>query len=308
MTHTSFQLPPLDSLRAFEAAARAGSFSGAAEAANMTHGSISRQVAKLEQWLGLKLFERQARGVELTTDGQRLLERTREAFALIADTSDRWIEPRGTEVVRLTSLQSVCGLWLMPRLTQLETGNPALRIVLRVDGRMSDMEEDGMELAVRCGRGSVPGRVSVKLSEEWCYPVANPEMAAKIGDGDPERLLAYPLIHDSDASGWRAWFAAQGLDYQPRPKDRRFDDYNIVLDAAAHGLGIALSRPMLAEAALASGRVVQIDDRTALNPNSYWLDRPIRPLRPGAAALAERIGAAAGLNPAHMAVFLRNVR
>lgn len=306
MDHSLPQLPPLESLRAFEAAARAGSFSGAAEMANLTHGSISRQVAKLEQWLGVKLFERQARGVNLTSDGQRLLERTREAFALIADTSDRWTEPRGTEVVRLTSMQSVCGLWLMPRLAQLEAGSPALRIVLRVDGRMSDLEEDGMELAIRCGRGGTPGRVSVKLFEEWCVPIASPDWAARIGTGDPERLLAFPLIHDSDASGWRAWFAAQGLDYRPRPQDRRFDDYNIVLDAAANGLGIALSRPPLAANALASGRVVEVDPRTALNPNSYWLDRPIRTMRPGAVALAERIGAAAGLKAADLAVFLRN--
>jgi DNA-binding transcriptional LysR family regulator len=306
MNHTLPQLPPLESLRAFEAAARAGSFSGAAEAANLTHGSISRQVAKLEQWLGVKLFERQARGVDLTPDGQRLLERTREAFALIADTSDRWSEPRGTEVVRLASLQSVCGLWLMPRLAQLEAGSPAVRIVLRVDGRMSDLEEDGMELAIRCGRGGMPGRVSVKLFEEWCAPIASPDWVARVGTGDPERLLAFPLIHDSDASGWRAWFSAQGLDYRPRPQDRRFDDYNIVLDAAANGLGIALSRPPLAASALSAGRVVEVDPRTALNPNSYWLDRPIRPMRPGAVALAERIGAAAGLNPVDLAVFLRN--
>ena len=84
------QLPPLDTLRAFEAAARLGSFSAAAEALNLTHGAISRQIARLEQWLGLKLFRREARGVSLTPDGDRLFVSTGVAFALLGFYSDRW--------------------------------------------------------------------------------------------------------------------------------------------------------------------------------------------------------------------------
>jgi LysR family transcriptional regulator, glycine cleavage system transcriptional activator len=111
MAHTSTALPPLDALRAFEAAARTGSFSAAADQLNVTHGAISRQVAKLEQWMGLKLFDRVARGVALTIEGNRLFIRTREAFALIADNTDRWTEPRGGAVVRLASIPSsaACG-------------------------------------------------------------------------------------------------------------------------------------------------------------------------------------------------------
>ena len=103
MMDHSLTLPPLETLRAFEAAARTGSFSAAAQALNLTHGAISRQVARLEHWLGLRLFLRQARGVALTPEGQRLLQRTQEAFALIADTSDRWREQRGAAVVRLSA-------------------------------------------------------------------------------------------------------------------------------------------------------------------------------------------------------------
>ena len=102
MDHSS-NLPPLDTLRAFEAAARTGSFSSAAEALNLTHGAVSRQIAKLEHWLGLRVFLRQARGVSLTPEGQRLLQRTQEAFALIADTSERWREARGASVVRVSA-------------------------------------------------------------------------------------------------------------------------------------------------------------------------------------------------------------
>jgi DNA-binding transcriptional LysR family regulator len=298
------QLPPLDTLRAFEAAARLGSFSAAADVLNLTHGAISRQVAKLERWLGLKLFLREARGVKLTPDGDRLYVSTREAFALIGAYSDRWTEPRGSAVVRLSALPSVSSRWLMPRLAKLERGPPELRILFSVDHRQIDLEEEGIDLALRCGRGEVPGRLSLQLFDEWCFPVASPELAKSIGRGDPKRLLNYPLIHDSSATGWRAWFAEQGLDYRPTAHDRRFEDYSLVLDAAACGLGIALARPPLAQRDLDAGRVVPVDERIARNSVSYWLDRPPGKLRGAAAELARRLGAEAGVAQDVLAAFL----
>ena len=287
-------LLPLDTLRAFEAAARTGSFSAAAEALNVTHGAVSRQIAKLERWLGQRLFDRQARGVDLTPEGQRLFLRTTEALALIADSSDRWVETRGSAVVRLTSLPSVSGLWLMPRLKMLEAGAPKLRVELIIDHRENaNLADDGVDLALRCGRGGIPKRNSIQLFEEHIFPIAGPALAKEIGRGAPARLLDFPLIHDSDASGWRTWLGAQGLDYRPRRQDRRFEDYNLVLDAAACGLGIALARPPLVQDALAQGRLVAVDDRTVKNPVAYWLDRPDGALRPAAAELARRIMKAA---------------
>lgn len=305
MDHSSDQILPLETLRAFDAAARTGSFSAAAEKLNLTHGAVSRQIAKLEDWLGLKVFERNARGVTLTIEGNRLHLRTAEAFALISFNSDRWVEPRGTVVVRLASIPSVSGLWLMPRMAALENHPTRLRIVLDVDNRQADLADEGIDLSVRCGRGRIPGRVSVQLFEENIFPIASPELAKEIGQGDPARLLKFPLIHDSDASAWRAWFAAQDMDYRPRPQDRRFEDYNLVLDAAAHGLGIALARPPLTADQLGSGRVVSVDDRVALNPVSYWMDRPVGRPRAAAADLARRIGEQAGLPAERVETFLQ---
>lgn len=298
-------LPPLETLRAFDAAARTGSFSAAAERLNVTHGAVSRQVAKLENWLGLKLFERGARGVGLTLEGQRLFHRTNEAFALIADNTDRWREQRGPAVVRLATIPSICALWLIPRLTVLETGEPKLRITLNVDIRQNDLEQEGIDLSIRCGRGVIPGRTSVRLFEENLFPIASPVLAKAIGAGHAERLLEHPLIHDSDASGWRAWLGAQGIDYRPRPQDRRFEDYNLVLDAAAHGLGVALARPPLATGMIESGRLAVVNDRTVLNPVAYWLDRPEGRIRPAAVELAGRIADAAGMERAALTRFLR---
>jgi DNA-binding transcriptional LysR family regulator len=308
MGHSSRTLPPLDTLHAFEVAARTGSFSAAAERLNLTHGAVSRQIAKLENWLGFKVFERGARGVSLTIEGNRLFLRASEAFALIADNTDRWSEPRGAAVVRLATIPSICSLWLIPRLKRFEGGEPPLRVVLDVDLRQNDIGAEGIDLSVRCGRGGIPGRVSMQLFEEHIFPVASPEMAQKIGDGAPERVLKVPLIHDSDASGWRTWLGAYGVDYRPRPQDRRFEDYNLVLDAAANGLGVALARPPLTERQIETGRLVAVDKRTVLNPVSYWMDRPEGRPRPAAAELARRIAAEAGLDDAKLVAFLREGR
>lgn len=295
MDHSSKMLPPLDPLRAFEAAARAGSLSGAAADLNLTHGAVSRQISKLESWLGFKVFERQARGVALTIEGNRLFLRTSEAFELLSANADRWSEPRGALVVRLATIPSIAGLWLMQRMHGFETGPPPLRIVLHVDIRQNDLVEEGLDLSIRCGRGGLPGRVSLELFEEMVFPIASPELAAEIGSGQPDRLLRYPLIHDSDAAPWKTWLAAAGLDYIPRAQDRRFEDYNLVLDAAAAGLGIALARPPLAADQISRGRLVRIDERAVRNPVSYWMDRPVGAMRPAAALLAERVAEAAGV-------------
>ncbi len=308
MDHSSRPLPPLETLHAFDVAARTGSFSSAAETLNVTHGAVSRQIAKLEDWLGFKVFERGARGVALTIEGNRLFLRTSEAFALIADNTDRWTEPRGGAVVRLATIPSICGLWLIPRLARLEAGPSPLRILLEVDKRQSELIDEGIDLAVRCGRGRIPRRISLQLFEEYCFPIASPGLAARIGEDSAGRLLQFPLIHDSDASGWRAWLGAEGMDYRPRPQDRRFEDYNLVLDAAEHGLGIALARPPLTEERLRSGRIVAVDARQVLNPVSYWLDRPEGRPRPAACELARRIGREAGLDAEAIETFLKAER
>lgn len=308
MDHSSRPLPPLETLQAFEAAARTGSFSAAAETLNLTHGAVSRQIAKLETWLGLKVFDRGARGVSLTIEGNRLFLRTREALALIADNTDRWTEPRGGAVVRLATIPSICGLWLIPRLSVLETGPSPLRILLEVDNRQIDLAAEGIDLSLRCGRGGIPGRISMQLFEELCFPIASPELAEEVSAGDPERLLRFPLIHDSDASGWRAWLGRHGVDYRPRPQDRRFEDYRLVLDAARNGLGVALARPPLTAGLLETGDIAAVDQRTVLNPVSYWIDRPQGLPRPAAVELARRIGKEAGVAAAEVEIFLKAER
>lgn len=304
MAHSSDPLPPLDTLRAFEASARLGSFSAAAEELNLTHGAVSRQVQRLEGWMGSRLFERHGRGVVTTREGARLHLRTLEAFRLIGSGGGRWQTARSAELVRITALPSITGLWLIPRLSALEGGDPPLRIDLLIEDRAAELTGEAIDLAIRWGHGRRPGRIGMPLLHDQCYPIASPALAARVGAGAPERLLAHPLVNDSEAADWRRWFELQGIDYRPRRQDRRFEDYHITVEAIAGGLGIGLARPSMIGPALAQGRVVPIDSRTVPSSGTYWLDRPpVRP-RPAAAALARRIIAEAGHPPETAEAFL----
>jgi len=297
MAHSLDRLPPLDTLRAFESAARLGSFSAAAIELNLTHGAISRQIARLETWVGHRLFQRHGRGVTTTLDGRRLQLRAIEAFALLSEGGDRWLSARGPAVVRLTAPPAFSELWLIPRLSRLEAGDPPLQIDLRVESRSVDLGDEIVDLALRWGRGRVPGRLSMSLLQDLAYPIASPALAARIGSGPPERLLDFPILHTGDIGGWRSWFEQGGLDYAPRRQDRRFLEYNILLAAVRAGLGIGLSRPSMIGQALADGSVVAVDPRTVPAPGLYWMDRIAGPPRPAAATLARRIADAAGADP-----------
>jgi DNA-binding transcriptional LysR family regulator len=305
MHHSGITLPPLENLRAFEAAARLGSFSAAGDQLGVTHGAVSRRIAGLEQWLGQTLFRRGGRGVTLTPDGDRLFARTIQAFELLSEGSDRWQDVRRGSVVRLTSLRAVCSQWIIPRLRDLETDGQRIRIDLVVDdSRPLDMEEFAIDLAIRVGPNPIAGRTSLKLLEEDCFPVANAELATRIGDGGVDSLLDFPLLNNRDATLWKAWLRSFGVAYRPRPEDRRFSDYGLVLRAAEEGLGIAIGRPLLITEAIKRGRLIRLGDFRAPNPHPYWLDRPAGPVRLAASLVARRIASAFPVNAGAIDAFL----
>ncbi|MDQ0474861.1 LysR family transcriptional regulator [Labrys wisconsinensis] len=302
MVHSSPTLPPLDTLEAFAHAARSGSFSAAAETLGLTHGAVSRQVARLERWMGVKLFQRAARGVTLTPDGSRFFVRAEEALALLGSGEDRWVQRRGPAVVRLSATPSLASLWLFPRMRLLEGDD--LHLDLVIEHRLADFSE-GVDLAIRCGRGPWAGIRSLRLWREEIAPIAAPTLADRIGPvPSAARLLDWPILHDSNTEGWRHWLAAAGIDYAPRSRDCRFEDYHLVLEACALGLGVALTRPMLAQPAIDAGRVVVLDERTVTNPVAFHLIRPDEPLRAPAAEMAGRLLRAAGIEDEAIAAFV----
>lgn len=307
MVHSSPTLPPLDTLETFARAARLGSFSAAAEETGITHGAVSRQVGRLERWMGVKLFERAARGVTLTPEGMRFFARAEEALALLGNSGERWSpERRSKAVVRLSVTPSIAVLWLFPRLAEMERSD--IHIDISLEHRLADFAE-GTDLAIRCGKGPWAGVRAETLWQEHIFPIAPPALAEKLGGrSDAQSLLELPLIHDSNILGWKRWLAVEDVQYAPRGQDRRFEDYNVVLDACGDGLGIALARPPLTNRALESGRLVPVSRRSIQHHVAFHLIGPMESLRAPAVELARRLMTAAGKDEAAIQEFLAQGR
>ncbi|MFM0003829.1 LysR substrate-binding domain-containing protein [Paraburkholderia dipogonis] len=294
--HAASARPPLASLETVCHVAREGSFLAAAEAAGLTHGAISRRVAAVENWLGMTLFERHARGVRLTPDGQRFVGRIEQAFGIIDSAADQWRSPRSPQLVKLSVVPAFAKLWFFERQAAFETEAPALRIQLDIDHRNADIVSGDADLAIRYGRGNWRHLEVKPFLPEKLYPVAHPALAAQLAKQRHKRgdaaLLDVPLLHDSDVTGWRAWFDALDMPLKPRPQDRRFEDYTLVLAAAEAGLGVALARVPLADAYLQRSGLVRVSRHEVASPLTYYFVHAKGENRPEVLALIDRMQAA----------------
>jgi DNA-binding transcriptional LysR family regulator len=203
-------------------------------------------------------------------------------------------------VVRISVVPSFARFWLFDRLADLEregAGKLRLRIEVAVEHRNADVEGGEVDLAIRYGRGAWPGVEVKPLMAERLVPVARADLAERIGpDANVADLLAHPLLYDSDAVGWRAWLAGTGIErFKPRPHDRRFEDYGLVIAAAQAGLGIALARVPFAEGAVRAAGLVRLSGREAPSPLTYHVVTRPRETRGGVLALVERLYASVGV-------------
>lgn len=290
MTHSSYDLPPLDGLTALLAAAEEGSFSGAAAKLGLTHGSVSRRIASLEHWLGAPLFERHGRGVRLTPAGLRFTQDTRESLGRLSHSAEQWRPRRGRQTVRMSVVPSFARLWLLPRLHAIEQNDT--HIELSLDHRTMDLDAREAEVAIRYGRGTWVGVDAKRIMQETLTPVASPDLRSRtdaraaIAD-----LLQWPLLHDSDTSQWRTFLSRAGISYRPRWQDRRFEDYDTVLAAAEAGLGIALLRQPLASDWLVHGKLIAFTSDQMENPAGHFVCVRAGEARQAVLTLRDRIGA-----------------
>ncbi|MGX1257480.1 LysR substrate-binding domain-containing protein [Sinorhizobium fredii] len=272
MDHSSYwrNLPSLDALRAVLAAERTGSFSRAADDLDITHGAVSRRVAAVEQWAGMPLFERHGRGVRLTTQGQHLVRLLQQGLDTIGSGGAEWRESKLPEAIRVSVLPSFARLCLLPNLAVLEGSPPDLRIDLDLDHRFVPLDE--IDLAIRYGRGPWKDGSATALFEERLFPVASPGIAAALGDCfSVDDLMALPLIHDAYPDAWRLWLAEHGCRYHLRPQDRCFPDYDLGLQAAAAGSGVALMREPYGASFLKCGSLARLAGHTVASPLHFWV-------------------------------------
>ncbi len=272
---------PLSALRAFEAAARVGSFRMAADDLHLTPSAVSHAIRGLERSLGVQLFARQGRAIRLTPQGEILMQSVRRGFGELQHGLGA-ISTRGPPLLRLHSAPSFAAQWLVPRLPRFlaESRGQEVRIAASTNYTLFTHDEFDVEVFYGdpWGAGHGPGRhanlVVLPLGQETVTPLCAPALAAKIKT--PRDLLSQTLIEsDNKQVRWPAWFAANGTT-APEPCGPRFDRSFLSLSAAADGLGVALESTRLAERELASGRLMRplYDACEDVTYTGHWLVFP----------------------------------
>ena len=268
-------LPPLAAVRAFEAAARHGSFTKAAEELGMTQAAVSYQVKLLEDRLGAPLFLRLPKRVALSEAGKRLatpvseaFQRLEAAFAAMRETSEG--------VLSVTVIMSFAHNWLVPRLGTFQLAHPNIAVRLDTSQQLVDFSREEVDVGIRSGRGVWPGLKAHLLMPTEFTPLCSPALLARAGKLDgPADLLRLPLLDWRD-EWWLQWFALAGIaDPKPAPHPTIQLESQVLLgQAAMAGQGVAILTPAYFAADIAAGRLVQPFDLVGRSESSFWLVYP----------------------------------
>lgn len=259
-------LPPTANLLAFEAVARRRSFALAATELHLTASAVSHQVARLEAYLGVRLFERSAHGVRLSRAGESYLQRVAGALSAITTATDDLRQGVSTALY-LHCAPSLAMLWLMPRIRAFAQACPEISLNLSAAHTHSDFALGQADLDIRYGSPQWPNLVIEPLFEERIVPLASPEFVRERRLKRPEQLLDVPLIQSNvSVVQWSDWFGAYSDRRAPERFAMRFDRAQMSLDAAAQGLGVAL------ESATIGGRHIA---QRSLRP-VFGLEKAIR--------------------------------
>jgi LysR family glycine cleavage system transcriptional activator len=272
------RLPPLNALRAFEAAARHLSITAAARELNVTPGAVSQLVRLLEQRLGVQLFRRLNRALALTEAGASYAAPIHQAFREIGAATRR-LTSAGPVRLALSAPPAFAASWLVPRLGGFRAHHPEIDLRLVTSRALADFSRDGIDLAIRYGLGRYRGTRSDRVTGVALIPVCSPGFLSGLGARRPEGpadLARLPLLHGGSRTEWPAWLQAQGVDgISPDALDGPgFDDQMLLIQAAASGQGIALVIEALAQADLARGALVRVLDAAWRKETGYWLVCP----------------------------------
>ncbi|SOZ64897.1 putative transcriptional regulator, LysR family [Cupriavidus taiwanensis] len=265
----------LDLLKGFVAVGRRMSITQAADDLCLTQSAVSRQIHALEAQLKVQLFVRKHRGVAFTAEGERLFRSADSALQQLQDVVAEVRRSEGRQPVTVTASIGVTGLWLLPRLGSLQKAHPHLDVRLSASNRISDLREEGIDLAVRYCRDAAAPPDAVRLFGEHIGPIVHPALlGAARQDGDP--LLQLPLLEFDDPRPWlqwRSWLAPREFRHASQRGMLRFNQYDQVVHAALAGQGIALGRLELVRPLIDGGQlvIVRTARQVAPSPNSYWL-------------------------------------
>jgi LysR family glycine cleavage system transcriptional activator len=287
------RLPPLNALKAFEAAARHGSIQAAASELCVTPAAVSQQVRSLERYLGLPLFRRLPRGLALTAEGEVYLQEARHALDRLGAVTEQIVEKKVAGVLRVSAIPSLTTRWLVPRLTRFLDRFPDVTLRLTEDVRPVDFARDPFDLGIRYGPGDYAGLRVDRIMDETLILVAAPSLVTGPPPlRRPADLGHCRLLHEAHGRAnepwldWQPWLNALGV-ARDAAADRgpRFNATASMLRAAATGAGVAIGRARLIEDDLASGVLVNLFGQRRVSRSAYWT------VSPPEIALLPRVGA-----------------
>ncbi|WP_343560110.1 transcriptional regulator GcvA [Kiloniella sp. b19] len=274
-------LPPLNALRAFEAAARHLSFTRAAEELFVTQAAVSHQIKTLEEHLGITLFKRFNRKLQLTNEGEALLPAVSEAFDIIKQTTQKLYDGGALGPLKVSVMPSFASSWLLPRLPNFRKKHPDIDVHVLAQDELVRFYRDDVDIAVRFGTGDYPGlRVDWMMGDSYRV-LCSPELADSANPiRVPEDLKHHTLLHDDvgdepAANDWKRW-ASLAKAEQIRPeRGPGYSHSNLILEAAIFGQGVALGRTSLAYDHLRAGRLICPFGPELPSTYSYYVVSPI---------------------------------
>ena len=274
------RLPPLNALRAFEAAARHLNFSRAADELAVTPGAVSQQIQNLEDYIGGPLFKRTPKGLLLTDAAQTALPALREAFDRLAEAASLLTAVEEGRRLTVSVAPSFAAKWLMPRLGRFEAAHPEIEVWVNTGLELVDFASGEIDLAIRYGSGRYPGLEVTRLLSETVSPVVSPALLAEHPVTTLADLAKLTLLHDGSPDAdescpdWAMWLAARGVRGVDGARGPRFNQSSLVIEAAVNGRGIALAKQTLAQDDIDAGRLVQpFEDATAVD-FAYFIVHP----------------------------------
>jgi LysR family glycine cleavage system transcriptional activator len=268
------RLPPLNALKAFEAAARSESFTRAAEELCVTQGAVSHQVKALEATLGVKLFNRERQRLTMTEAGREYLAVVRDALDRIALGTDRLMQRQSSGALTVSTSPDFAAKWLVTRLGRFAEHHPEIDLRVSATLHHVDFAREDVDLAVRHGDGQWAGLDVVRFCPEQLFPVCSPKLVS--GRNRVEKaadLLKFPLLRLDDWKTWMRWFDAAGV-ANPAVHGPVLNRASMLIDAAVDGQGVALARTALAASDLISGRLIRPIDVSLRMSKTYWIVCP----------------------------------
>jgi LysR family transcriptional regulator, glycine cleavage system transcriptional activator len=229
----------------------------------------------------MSLFRRSGRGMLLTDEGRRLLERVRTAIGELADGVEAIRSSNRGRILTVSMMPGFATYWLLPRLADFIERHPEIEVNIRATLSLTDFTRDEVDMAVRFGPGTWPGLTSIRLHDEELIPVCSPAFRGGRLPRSPSDLLKVPLLHD-ERQPWSLWFEGVGLDYRDTGQGSRYSEQTVLLAAAMAGLGVALARALLVQRDLESGRLVRLFPNSVRTKYSYFIVYP-----PGSEALGK---------------------